>query len=239
MRLTDHQRALWTCLMRSLVCCAVGASGDLRSWLWTQWSYPSTTCAKTRKAVAGSSVAATRCCRVSSFQTRSPFRSLCWRVEGKANSVTSRGLLLVNGACPRGGAFQFISTRVNTAELNWVSWLFSSAKAFVWVCISVPLFLLTVFAAALSGCPAVFPHRWGRSLISTVPPGWGPLARGRPTLLGLNLPSLVVDRTRPHSPQTCKKEKKLKWCQNGSNYINCVEQLKQQHAHLKISTCRS
>lgn len=72
--------------------------GDPWSWHWSQWSYPSTTCAKTSKAAFGSSVAATRCCRVSNFQTRSPFRSLCWRVQGKAKSH-EQGIVIVNGTC--------------------------------------------------------------------------------------------------------------------------------------------
>lgn len=73
----------------------------------------------------------------------------------------TRGTMRVNTR-----AFQALTYR---AELNLAPCRLISAKTWV-SCVSVH-FSLTVFSAAGSGSLASFSHRWGRSLISSNPPG--------------------------------------------------------------------
>lgn len=63
-------------------------------------------------------------------------------------------------------AFRALTYR---AKLNLAPCRFISAKTWV-SCVSVH-FSLTAFSAAGSGSLASFSHQWGRSLISTNPPG--------------------------------------------------------------------
>lgn len=199
MRLADHQMAMWTCLMHSRW--RRGSSGDVRSLLWRHSGrFPQQPVQKMQSSGGGWLICrllhSAAECRTLRLRVSFGFSVREWEKKKTGESCTenmTRGTMRVNTR-----AFQALTYR---AELNLAPCRLISAKTWV-SCVSVH-FSLTVFSAAGSGSLASFSHRWGSSLISTNPPGWGTQARGRLALSVLKRSPLAVDRTRSHSRQIC------------------------------------
>lgn len=198
MRLADHQMAMWTCLMHSRWWW--GSSGDLRSLLCRHSGRFRQQLVQKMQSSGGSwlnckLLHAAAECRTLRLRVSFGVSVREWKKkpgESRTENMTW-GTMHINT-----GAFQALTYR---AELHLAPCCFISAQTWV-SCVSVH-FSLTAFSAAGSGSLASFSHQWGRSLISTNPPGWGTQARGRLVLSVLKRPPLVVDRTRSHSQQIC------------------------------------
>lgn len=195
MRLADHQMAMWTCLMHPWW--RRGSSGDLLCR--HSGRIPQQLVQKMQSSGGGWLIckllhAAAEC---RTLRLRVSFGVSVREWKKKPGGVTYREHDFGNNAREHRGISD--SDIQSPTEFSTSPFHFCQNLGIMRFC----SLSLTAFSAAGSGSLASFSHQWGRSLISTNPPGWGTQARGRPALSVLKRPPLVVDRTRSHNQQIC------------------------------------